>query len=216
VASLAAEALQDLPEMTERLLALTLEVEEPYRHIDPDEFRHYARENLRRTLTDLAEGVPISGDAQRETARRRAEDGVPLASVLHAFRIGFSVIWEAMLKRAERFGEDGLRTLLDGAATLWAIIDGHSEVVTNEYRDALVDLARRDQERRTGPDRRSVRGAPGKVAPPPWQPARARASQPGALRGGVGRDATARGRRAGGRRGAPVATRLAFSLAAAG
>ncbi|MBO0713913.1 MAG: helix-turn-helix domain-containing protein [Acidimicrobiales bacterium] len=148
VASLAAEALTDLPEMTERLLFLTLEVEEPYHRIDPDEFRQYARENLGRTLTDLSEGAPIGIESQRETARRRAEEGVPLASVLHAFRIGFSVIWEAMLRHAERFGEPGLRALLEGAGTLWAIIDRHSEVVTTEYGDALVDLARRDQERR--------------------------------------------------------------------
>jgi hypothetical protein len=148
VASLAAEALTDLPEMTERLLSLTLEAEEPYHRIDPDEFRQYAGENLGRTLTDLSEGAPISIESQRETARRRAEEGVPLASVLHAFRIGFSVIWEAMLRHAERFGEPGLRAMLEGAGTLWAIIDRHSEVVTIEYGDALVDLARRDQQRR--------------------------------------------------------------------
>lgn len=148
VAALAAETLADLPQLTERLVRRALELEEPYRAIPREEFSWRASENLRRTLSDLAEQRPISVEAQRLTARSRAEAGVPLASVLHAFRLGFTVIWEAMLDRARLAGDEAMRALLDGTSVLWTIIDTHSDVVTVEYQATLAELARRDEQRR--------------------------------------------------------------------
>lgn len=148
MATLAAETLADLPHLTERLVRRALELEEPYRTIPVEEFTRRASENLRRALTDLAEQQPITVDSQRRTARQRAEDGVPLASVLHAFRLGFTVIWEAMMDRARVAGDESMRALLDGTSALWAIIDTHSDVVTVEYQATLTDFARRDEQRR--------------------------------------------------------------------
>ncbi|MGH9100562.1 MAG: PucR family transcriptional regulator, partial [Acidimicrobiales bacterium] len=148
VATLAAETLADLPELTDRLVRRALELEEPYRWVPIEEFTRRAASNLGRTLEDLAQGRPISVDSQRATARRRAEDGVPLASVLHAFRLGFTVLWEAMVDRARASGEDAMRALLEGTSTLWDIIDTHSDVVTVEYQTALSEFARLDEDQR--------------------------------------------------------------------
>ncbi|MGH9087022.1 MAG: PucR family transcriptional regulator [Acidimicrobiales bacterium] len=148
VATLAAETLADLPRLTERLVRRAVEVEEPYRSIPIEEFSWRASENLRRALTDLAEQRPITVESQRRTARRRAEEGVPLASVLHAFRLGFTVIWEAMMDRARASGDEAMRALLDGTSVVWSVIDTHSDVVTVEYQATLAELARRDEQRR--------------------------------------------------------------------
>lgn len=148
LAALASEVLGELPQLTERLVHRALELEEPYRAISREEFAERASENLRRTLTDLAERRPLSVDAQRRTAHERAQEGVPLASVLHAFRLGFTVLWEALMERAGASGDGATRALVDGASVLWSIIDTHSGVVTVEYQATLAELARRDEQRR--------------------------------------------------------------------
>lgn len=149
VASLAAELVGDLPAMTDRLVDLIKSTDEEYVGLDVSDLRRKVAENLHASLSDLANGRPVSTESARETALRRADQGVPLASVLHAFRLGFRVMWEAMVERAPSHSPEGLRDLVGAASTVWAVVDTHSEVVTAAYREALTDLARRDEQRRT-------------------------------------------------------------------
>ncbi|MHB1585029.1 MAG: PucR family transcriptional regulator [Acidimicrobiales bacterium] len=148
VASLAADALAELPRLTDRLVQMIVDLEEPYDAIDTAELARSVSENLRRSLTSLAHQTPVHVDCQRETARRRAEEGVPLASVLHAFRLGFTVIWDALMERATAAGEAGMHALLEGTGDIWGLIDTDCDVVAVEYQAMQAELARRNDQRR--------------------------------------------------------------------
>jgi hypothetical protein len=83
----------------------------------------------------------------RATGRRRAEQGVPLPVVLHAYRIAGKFIWAAIL--AEAAGDDSAATaLLDAASDLWFIVDELSGEVTDAYRDTVGERARRHEQTR--------------------------------------------------------------------
>ncbi len=86
--------------------------------------------------------------SSRDTARRRAARGVPLGSVLHAYRLGFQVIWAALADRALREGQPCLDGLVRESATVWAWVDTSSEAVNMQYHEVLIDSARHDEQQR--------------------------------------------------------------------
>lgn len=86
-------------------------------------------------------GLRTDLDAPSRTGAERAEQGVPYAMVLAAFRIGARFIWETMLERAAQEDRDAL---LRAAADIWAVSDHLAGAVTDAYRDAFVIRARRD------------------------------------------------------------------------
>jgi len=102
-------------------------------------------DNIVYVLGNLAGTQAISIDAPRATGARRAEQGVPYAVVLEAFRVGGRFIWELLVERAD---EDGHDVLLRAAADIWAVTDELSAAVTDAYRSTLVDRARRDGQMR--------------------------------------------------------------------
>lgn len=112
----------------------------------PDaDLRASVRDNLVHILSRLA-GHPMPGlEPPRTTGRRRAEQGVPLPVILHAYRIAGKFIWAAVL--AEASADDSI-ALLDAASDLWFIIDELSGEVTDAYREAVGEHARRDEQTR--------------------------------------------------------------------
>jgi hypothetical protein len=103
------------------------------------------RDNLRYVLGNLAGLALVDESAPRKTGTARAEQGVPYSSVLHAYRIGGRYIWELLVDRADEAARD---TLLRAAADVWAVTDELSGQVTDAYRTALADRARRDTQMR--------------------------------------------------------------------
>jgi hypothetical protein len=146
---LAAKLLETVPAMTDRLVVLIRNSDEHYLTVTHEQLYRSCHENLFCTLTDMAAQRPVRSDAARETARSRAEQGVPVGSVLHSFRLGFTVIWEAMVERASEGGEGEWPGLARAATEVWAAIDAHSGAVTAAYHDRLTELARRDERQRT-------------------------------------------------------------------
>ena len=105
IARLAGEARADVPALADRLLNVILESQPEYRQLDADglaDVRQSCHDNLAEILDDLAGGEPASGRAPLATARRRAEQGIPLGAVLHAYRLGFRVVWDELLTRSRR------------------------------------------------------------------------------------------------------------------
>jgi hypothetical protein len=98
-------------------------------------------DNTRFVLGQLAGEPHVSIDAPRATGAARAEHGVPYAAVLQAFRVGGRFIWELLVERADPDAHD---VLLLAAADIWAVSDELSSQVTEAYRAALADKARRD------------------------------------------------------------------------
>jgi hypothetical protein len=104
--------------------------------------------NLHSFLTDLASQSTPRTASSRDTARRRAVQGVPLGSVLHAYRLGFQVIWAALAGRALQEGQSCLDGLVRESTTVWSWVDTSSEAVNLEYNEALIESARHDEQRR--------------------------------------------------------------------
>ena len=151
VPQLAAGLALDVPVLTERLYQLILASQDAYRRLDPEllaDVRRSCQDNICEILGSLAQQRPPSTDAPFETARRRADMGVPLGAVLHAYRLGYRVIWEALLAHARLQGEISTDELAEMGGALWDSIDAFSEVVHAAYRDALVDRARQSEQQR--------------------------------------------------------------------
>jgi len=140
-----------LPE-SERLaagMAERIRVEVPFYRdgeLVPDrELDRSCAENLRYVLGHLAGTPGVDRGVPHATGTARAEQGVPYAAVLQAYRIGGRFIWELLVEHA---GPGVGDALLRSAADVWAVTDDLSGEVTDAYRTALVDLARRDTQRR--------------------------------------------------------------------
>ncbi|MFB7517200.1 PucR family transcriptional regulator [Streptomyces sp. NPDC056144] len=112
------------------------------------------RDNLLRALEDFGGIAPTGGDlerAARVTGRRRAEQGVPLDTVLQAYRRGGRVLWQVMAEhlRARAGREADSRDLeLDMAGGVWETIDRYSVAMADEYRLAQLELQSRRDTRR--------------------------------------------------------------------
>ena len=69
--------------------------------VPAEDLRASVRDNLVHILSRFA-GRPTPGlEPPRATGRRRAEQGVPLAVILHAYRVAGKFIWAAILAEAE-------------------------------------------------------------------------------------------------------------------
>jgi hypothetical protein len=117
------------------------------------------REDLQRSCHDNLDGIlrALTGeidpaldpfDAPHATGRRRAEQGVPLESVLHSYRVGFRVIWEGLVEEARGRGGGGVEALVGAATEVWELVDVFSSAVGNSYRETETEFARRDDRRR--------------------------------------------------------------------
>jgi hypothetical protein len=105
------------------------------------QIRGAVRNNLR-TLLAALDGNAVSLDAAREAGRLKAELGIPLAALLHAYRLGGRFIWDRLLVAA---GDEGRATeLLHLASDIWLIIDEHSSAAADAYRATVEEQAHRD------------------------------------------------------------------------
>jgi PucR C-terminal helix-turn-helix domain/GGDEF-like domain len=148
VARLAAELIGELGSLTDQLVTTLLQTDESYLAVDIEDLRNSVQENLTSFVTDLASQRSPNTSSSRDTGRRRADQGVPLGSVLHAYRLGFHVIWGALADKALRKGPEWLEGLVRGSDTVWAWVDTSSEAVNAEYRDALIESAQKDEQQR--------------------------------------------------------------------
>ncbi|GHE43776.1 PucR family transcriptional regulator [Streptomyces griseoaurantiacus] len=145
--------LDDLPELTERLLAALREQEPAYRTAlgrDPEGIRQEAHRSLRHSVASL-----LDPRGTREAARRctwrigtvRAEEGLPLDALLHAFRLGGSLVWQALVEETSRTAPEDTRLLIHVAADVWNFVDEHCTLVAEAYRQAERHLLWRRENR---------------------------------------------------------------------
>ena len=111
LAELAPPLLDELDSMTSRMISILERTEGAYADQGPvvlAELFESTRSNLERAVRtlmgDADDGGRAALAAAREVGRRRAAQGVPLETVLRAYRLGGQVTWEA-LRAAAREGE---------------------------------------------------------------------------------------------------------------
>jgi hypothetical protein len=96
--------------------------------------------NLDSMVRQLTMEPPPDLSAPRATGRRRAEQGTPLADILHAYRIGFTEFWEAIVEESRRSMRAPPDTLVDAASGVWWLIGEYTQELTVAYREAAAEL----------------------------------------------------------------------------
>ena len=143
----------DLPDLTDRLLAVLREQEPAYRTALENDHAATWQEvyrSLRHSVTSL-----LDPRGTREAAHRctwqigvaRAEQGVPLDALLHAFRLGGSLVWQRLVEETTRSEPEDIRLLVHVATDVWNFVDEHCTLVADAYRQAERQLAWRRENR---------------------------------------------------------------------
>ncbi|MFG2727835.1 PucR family transcriptional regulator [Streptomyces canus] len=145
------QLLGSAPSLADELTTEILSGEHAYAEralLSHEQLRTAVYDNLCALLTALKNGgVPTDMDAPRATGRLKAEHGVPLAALLHAFRIGGRFIWDRLLTMA--LDKDSATWLLRRASDIWVIIDEYSSATAEGYHIAMEEQARRDASARS-------------------------------------------------------------------
>ncbi|MFJ4817606.1 PucR family transcriptional regulator [Streptomyces sp. NPDC088801] len=145
--------LDDLPDLTDRLLAVLREQEPAYRAALENDHAATWQEvyrSLRHSVTSLLDPRGTREAAHRCTWRigvARAEQGLPLDALLHAFRLGGSLVWQRLVEETTRSEPEDIRLLVHVATDVWNFVDEHCTVVADAYRQAERQLAWRRENR---------------------------------------------------------------------
>lgn len=154
VAALSRGLLHRIPEISDRLVEAIYDRDENYREhrLVPDaDLRQSVNENLREyvcALTLLPDQREAPTVVARATGRRRAEQGLPLESLLRAYRLGGIAVWEELLVEAGGRSKPPSDELLEGAVLVWEMTDLYSSEVGSAYQRTQGELHRRDATQR--------------------------------------------------------------------
>ncbi|HXD54473.1 MAG TPA: helix-turn-helix domain-containing protein [Solirubrobacteraceae bacterium] len=141
----------DFEEITHRMLASFRSSINGYRRLPQELLEGNIGEIIEHNLevfrsSTLAGREPASVELEpfRVSARTRAAEGMPLEDLLHAYRLGGRLAWQAVVETARPEEQGGL---LAGAEVLMRYIDLVSATVAQAYLDAR-QLAVSEEERR--------------------------------------------------------------------
>jgi PucR C-terminal helix-turn-helix domain/GGDEF-like domain len=144
---LVSDAERRLPELSRRVAAEIRRQMKVYNvesaMVSDDDLIQSVTSNLRTLIDALRTPDAVDLSHTHATGRRRAQQGVPLAEVQRAFRIGFRALWDLLLNIGyER------RTMTDLATAFWCLIDRYLDAVAVAYREATAELVRTQSQRR--------------------------------------------------------------------
>ncbi|MFD6423910.1 PucR family transcriptional regulator [Streptomyces sp. NPDC060198] len=147
--------LEGLPELTERLVEVLYEQEPGYRTAIEStraDIWQEVHHSLRHNVGSLIQPREFREAAHRTTrwiGEIRAEQGVPLDAVLHAFRLGGAMVWQGLVDETARRDPEDVRLLVHVAADVWNFVDEHCGVLTDAYRQAeqRIDWRRENRQR---------------------------------------------------------------------
>ncbi|MGJ5749627.1 PucR family transcriptional regulator [Streptomyces puniciscabiei] len=106
-----------------------------------EQLRAVVRDNLT-TMFAALQGRPTTLQAPRAAGRLKAAQGIPLAALLHAYRLAGRFVWDRLLAAA--VDEESTVQLLHMASGIWAAIDDYSSAAADAYRATLEEQSRRD------------------------------------------------------------------------
>ncbi|MFD8413058.1 PucR family transcriptional regulator [Streptomyces sp. NPDC059650] len=115
------------------------------------ELRERIHHNLAQSVEGLvrsARGLPVELDDARATGTLRAEQGLPLASLLRTYRRGGRLLWHTLTEAVTAHDPAALPRLLPLASVLWDVVDQLTDAVAEAYRRTEAARCDRDRERR--------------------------------------------------------------------
>ncbi|WP_030988332.1 PucR family transcriptional regulator [Streptomyces sp. NRRL WC-3744] len=145
--------LDDLPGLTDRLVCALREREPAYRAALEEDHPGVWQEvhrSLRHSVSSLLDPRGTRDAAHRCSWRigvGRAEQGLPLDALLHAFRLGGSLVWQELVDVTSRTAPEDVRLLVHVAGDVWDFVDEHCTLVADAYRQTERRLAWRRENR---------------------------------------------------------------------
>ncbi|MFD4138024.1 PucR family transcriptional regulator [Streptomyces sp. NPDC058572] len=145
--------VDDLAGLTGRLVAALRAQEPAYRaalETDADEVWQEIHRSLRYNVGSLIRPRECRDAALRtswQIGENRAEQGLPLEAVQHAFRLGGAMVWQDLVDETARYDPDDVRLLVHVAADVWNFVDEHCGVVAEAYRRTERHLVWRRENR---------------------------------------------------------------------
>jgi hypothetical protein len=150
VGSLVAEIETEIDGLVARTGERIREEIPEFRRVPADALARAIRGNVQRALTALRDLRPPT-DAELEQAaeigRERAEQGLTVDAVLHAYRISISSVWSRFGEVARERGAD-VASVLAFSETLWLWADAVMDIVAAAHREVELEQAREEQQRR--------------------------------------------------------------------
>src|SRR5215211_6886857 len=138
ISEIAGSVRTRLPDLVDRVVRRILAEIEFYRDrevVSLQDLRDSVASNLESMVAQLTSDQPPDLSSPRVTGRRRAEQGTPLADILHAYRIGFTELWEAIVDEA-RTAQAPSETVVEAASGVWWLIGEYTQELTVAYREA--------------------------------------------------------------------------------
>jgi hypothetical protein len=150
VGSLVADIEAELDGLVDGIV-VRIRVEVPdFRRLPASTLSRAVRGNVSRALAALRELRPPTADELERAAavgRERAEQGLSVDAVLHAYRISISAVWSRFGELARERGAN-VASVLAFSETLWLWGDAVMDVVGAAHRAVELQLAREEQQRR--------------------------------------------------------------------
>jgi hypothetical protein len=130
------ELWADLPAISEMVTARIEQDEQDYDDaaLGHHELATLVADSLAALLDAIAE-APYSLEPARRAGRLKAERGIPLDSLLHAFRVAGMAFWEVIVERADQHDRPALPQL---STLVWATVDEYSVAAADAYRHVAV------------------------------------------------------------------------------
>src|SRR3954447_19480786 len=150
VGSLVARIEDELETVVARIGDRIREEIPDFRRLPADSLAGAVRGNVSRALAALRElREPTPDELERAAAvgRGRAEQGLTVDAVLHAYRITIAAVWSRFGELARAEGAD-VATVLAFSETLWHWADAVMDVVAAAHREVELEQARAEQQRR--------------------------------------------------------------------
>jgi len=150
VGTLVAQIEDELETVVERICDRIREDIPDFRRLPKATLAEAVRGNVSRALAALRElRDPTPEELERAAAvgRERAEQGLTVDAVLHAYRISVTGVWSRFGELAREQGAD-VATVLAFSETLWRWADAVMDIVGAAHREVELEQAREEQQRR--------------------------------------------------------------------
>ena len=150
VGSLVSEIEAELDAVVERIGIRIREEIPDFRRLPAETLARAVRGNVTRALTALRDlRAPTEEELELAAAvgRERADQGLTVDAVLHAYRISVGAVWSRFGDLARERGAD-VTSVLAFSETLWLWADAVMDVVATAHREVELEHAREEQQRR--------------------------------------------------------------------
>lgn len=143
VALLGARMLERAGELADEMVEQIRAAVPVYRSdavITAEELRRTCLENIDFIFRPMGHATARTSPESRENGRRRAQAGVPLSSVMEAYRVSARFLWERLAEPAAT-GEVAPEAALRAASQMWLVLDLYTQEMADGYREEITSQA---------------------------------------------------------------------------